>query len=103
MYVIVDFICNGYLELSGTRVELELQNKKFLPIVGFEPGTFCLRSERATTELRGMMSVEWIKGHLVLTYCAIFLETYLQHMVDVAKLFVYFGHIIFVSACCLTN
>ena len=26
--VMVDFICKGYLELSGTRVEGELQNKK---------------------------------------------------------------------------
>ena len=37
--VMVDFICKGYLELSGARVELELQNEKFLPTVGFEPGT----------------------------------------------------------------
>ena len=51
----VDFICKGYLELPGTRVERELQNEKFLPNVGFEPGIFCLRSESATTELRGLV------------------------------------------------
>ena len=57
VYVIVDFICKGYLELIGTRVERELQNEKWLPTVGFEPGIFCLRSECATTELRGQVSV----------------------------------------------
>ena len=40
------------------RVQRELQNEKG----GFEPGTFRLRSERATTELRGLMSVEWINN-----------------------------------------
>ena len=72
MYVMVDFICIDYLELLGTRVERKLQNEKFLPTVGFEPETFRLRSEGATTELRGLMSVEWIKVHLV------------QIMVDIA-------------------
>ncbi len=43
------------------RFERELQNEKFLPTVGFDHRTFRLRSERATTELRGLMSVEWIK------------------------------------------
>ena len=56
----VDFICKGYLELSGTRVERELQNENFLPTMGFEPVTFRLRSEGDTTELRGRMSDEWI-------------------------------------------
>ena len=80
-----DFICQGYPELSGTRVERELQNDKFIPTVGFELGTFRLRMEGATTGLRGLMSEEctWIKVHLVLT--ALFLEIYLQHMLDVAK------------------
>ena len=40
VYVMVDFICKGYLELIGTRVERELQNEKFLLTVGFEPGPF---------------------------------------------------------------
>ena len=80
MYVMLDFICKGYLQLSGTRVERELQNEKFLPNVGFEPGAFRLRSEGATTELRRLMSVEGIKVHLVLT--VLFLEIYLQHMID---------------------
>ena len=38
MFVMVDFICEGYLELSGTRVERELQNEKFLPIWDSNPG-----------------------------------------------------------------
>ena len=66
-----------------TRVEQELQNEKFLPTLGFEPGTIRLRSERATTELQGLISVEWIKVHLLLS--VLFLENNLQHMVDVAK------------------
>ena len=83
VYVMVDFICKDYLELSGTRFEYELQNEKFLPAIGFEPGTFRLRSESATTEPRGQMTIGWIKINLVLT--VLFLETYLQHMVNVAK------------------
>ena len=67
----VDFIRMGLPELCGSRVERELQNVKFLPTVGFEPGTSRLRSERATTELRRLMSTESIKVHLVFT-CAIF-------------------------------
>ena len=43
----VDFIRIGLLELCVTRVERELQNVKFLPTVGFEPGTSRLLSERA--------------------------------------------------------
>ena len=56
----VDFIRMGLLELCGSRVERELQNIKFLPTVGFEPGTFRLLSERATTDLRRLMSIELI-------------------------------------------
>ena len=67
----VDFIRMGLLELCGSRVERELQNVKFLPTVGFEPGTSRLLSERATTELRRLMSTEWIKVHLVFT-CTLF-------------------------------
>ena len=67
----VDFIRMGLLELCRSQVERELQNVKVLPIVGFEPGTSRLLSERATTELRRLMSTEWIKVHLVFT-CAIF-------------------------------
>ena len=66
VYVMVDFICKGYTELSGRRLERELQNEKFLPTVGFEPGAFSLRSEGATPELRRLISFEWIKNYLVL-------------------------------------
>ena len=75
MYVMVDFICKGYLRLSGSRVERELQNAKLLPTVGFELGAFRLRSIGATTELRGLMSVDGIKIHLDLT--VLFLAIYL--------------------------
>ena len=42
----VEFICMGLLDpvRSANR---ELQNEKFLPTVGFEPGTFRLRSDLA--------------------------------------------------------
>ena len=83
VYVMVDFICKGYLENSGSPVERELQNEKFLPNVGFEPGAFCLRSEGATTELRGLMSIDEIKVHLGLT--VLFLEICLYHVVDEAN------------------
>ena len=66
----VEFIRMGLLELCGSRVERELQNVKFLLTVGFELGTSRLLSERATTELRRMMSTKWIKVYLVFT-CAI--------------------------------
>ena len=83
VYVMVDFIYKGYIELSWSRVEREIQNEKFLPTVGFESGAFRLRSEGVTTELRGLMSVDGIKVHLVLNM--LFLEIYLWHVVDVAK------------------
>ena len=67
----VDFIRMGLLDLCGSRVERELQNIKLLPLVGFEPGTSRLLSERATTELRRLMTIELIKVHLYFT-CAIF-------------------------------
>ena len=66
----VDIIRMGLLELCGARVERELQNIKFLPTVGFEPGTSRLLSECATTELRRLMSIDSIKVHLFT--CAIF-------------------------------
>ena len=67
----VDFIRMVLLDLCGSRVEREFQNIKFLSTVGFEPGTSRLLSECATTELRRLMSTEWIKVHLVFT-CVIF-------------------------------
>ena len=67
----VHFIRLGLLELCESQVEPKLQNVKFLPTVGFEPGTSRLLSERATTELRRLMSTEWIKVHLFFT-CALF-------------------------------
>ena len=65
------------------RESSENNKIKVLPTVGFEPGTFRLRSERATTEPRRLMSVERINVHLVLPM--LFVETYLKHVLDVAK------------------
>ena len=66
------FHCNGLLELWGSWVERELQNEKFLPTVGFEPDVFRLGSERATTALKGLMFVAWLKVINRLLECAIF-------------------------------
>ena len=75
----VDFIRKGYQELSGTRVERELQNeKKNLANCGIRT--------RGLPLTKRMRSVEWIKVCLVLTL--LFSEIYLQHMVDVVKYFV---------------
>ncbi len=68
----VDFIRIGLLELCGSRVEHELQNVKSLPTVGFEHETFRLRIERATSEIRGLMSIKWLKVCWVLPECPIF-------------------------------
>ena len=57
----VEFIRMGLPELLGSRVERELQHVKSLSTVGFEPGLIRLRSERATTELRELISVKWLK------------------------------------------
>ena len=46
MYVTVDFIYMGLLDLWGARAGNN-KIKNSLPIVGFEPGTFRLRCERA--------------------------------------------------------
>ena len=53
-----DFNRMGLLEVRGSRDERKLQNLKFLPTVGFDPVTFHLRSQRAITDLRRLMSVE---------------------------------------------
>ena len=39
VYVIVDFIFTGLVELWVTRRKRELQNEKFFPIVGLDPTT----------------------------------------------------------------
>ena len=50
---------------KASRLKITL-NEKFLPIVGFDPGTFRTQSERATTELRGLMYVVLVKLYIVL-------------------------------------
>ena len=72
--------------------------KKVLPTLGFEPGTSRLLSDRTTTELRRLMSTEWIKVHLVFT-CAIFRNLPVARVrcsKIICRLF-----LSFVSFCCL--
>ena len=72
----VGVIRMALLELWGWRVKTKLQNDKSLPTVGFEPGAFRFRNERATTALRGLMSVRDLKftGYYL---SVLFLEFYL--------------------------
>ena len=51
----IDLICKGYLELSGMRVERELQNEKFLPTVGFEPRALVVVSLFLLTTFMGFI------------------------------------------------
>ena len=71
VYVMVGFICRAKWRCKERKLSENKKNLKVLPTVGFEPGTSRLLSERATTELRRLMSTEWIEVHLVFT-CAIF-------------------------------
>ena len=48
MYVLVDFIRMGLVELQGTQSKRVIPNEKFLLTVGFESNVFRLRSRRAT-------------------------------------------------------
>ena len=88
VYVMVYFICKGYLELSEKRVERDLQNEKFLPTVGFEPGASSLRSEGATTELFNLLQWLWnlkfVQQKKIITYSVkynVLWEIYLIHNV----------------------
>ena len=47
VYVMFDFICKGYLEMSGTRVERELlvQMKNPYPLWDSNPGPFAYESK----------------------------------------------------------
>ena len=65
---------------------LELQNEKFLPPGGFEPGTFRLQSERAKRwPIRA--DKHWSpKDDPTLPECAI--NSYLYRVVDIVKCFV---------------
>ena len=87
MYVMVDFICKGLLELWGTRVERKLQNEKFLPTVGFELGIFRLRAEQCAKRadiLRALKSLPGkcdkftylpaVRGGCSLIICRVFLS-----------------------------
>ena len=40
MYVMVDFICMGLLELQETQTSKKYKKYKFLPTMGFESSTF---------------------------------------------------------------
>ena len=48
MYVMVHMVLICLIELQGTQIKREIQNEKVLPTIGFETGTFRLRSRRDT-------------------------------------------------------
>ena len=75
-------VCHGWFHLQrlprpvrNASRAIITQNDKSKPTVGFEPVAFRLRSEGATTKLRALMSVAWIRVHLVLH--VLLLEIYL--------------------------
>ena len=59
----VDFICMGLLDLFGTRTE-NYKIKKLLLKVGFEPGTFRLRSESLSVELSELINIDPLKARV---------------------------------------
>ena len=75
----------GLLDLWGAQTENN-KIKKFMPTVGFEPGTLCIRSERAKRWAIGANEYRSPKGERLLPECAI--KSYLYHLVDVVKYFV---------------
>ena len=64
----------------------ELKNKKFLPLVGFEPGTFRLRSERAKRWFITADKYRPPNGDCLLPKCAI--NSWLYRVLDVVDCFV---------------
>ena len=64
----------------------ELQNEKFLSIVGFEPRTFRLRSERAKRRAIRADKYRSPKGDCILPEYAI--NSYLYRVIDVVQCFV---------------
>ena len=64
----------------------DLRIEKFLPTVGFEPGTFRLRSERAKRWAFRADKYRSPKGDNILPEYAIY--SYLYRMMDVVKCFV---------------
>ena len=56
----VAFICIGLLDLWGAQTE-NYKMKKFLPTVGFEPGTFRYEANALSVEPSGVMYIECLK------------------------------------------
>ena len=57
MYVMVDFICMGLVELQGTRRKQELFNEKLLPTVGLDQLIFRSGDIHVPTTLQGKCSI----------------------------------------------
>ena len=81
-------VCHDWLHLHGlTRpvrsANRKLQNEKFMPTMGFEPGTFRIRSERATRWAIRADKYRSPKGECILPKCVI--KSYLYHLVNVVK------------------
>ena len=64
MYVTVDFISIGIVELYGTRKKQELQNENFLSTVGFDPGIFRLLDSKVIHCAMKPLEVLSFKGKL---------------------------------------
>ena len=90
-------VCHGWFHLHGLTRHVrspsrELQNEKFLPTVGFEPGTFRLRSELAMRWAISWAIYRALKFSLRFTWACFW--NYLNHVVDVAKWNVVYFHVI---------
>ena len=105
-------ICHGRFHLQGLPRAVRIRNAsraritktKLLAHCGIRTRAFKFRSKGATTELRRLMSVKWIKN-LPGFDCAIFrnLPVAWCPRPSEVQFVVYFCHIIFVSFSYLTN
>ena len=51
----IDFICMDVVELHGAQRNRKLQDESFLPCVGFEPTTFRLGVQAATSYTKDLV------------------------------------------------
>ena len=104
-------VCHGWFHLHGlTRpvrnANRELQKGKFMPTVGFEPGTCRLQSERVKRWAIGDDKYRSPRGERILLELSMSITCTTRSPGFTCDIFrnyvVYFSHIIFVSFCCLT-
>ena len=80
----VDFIRMGLLELWGSRVEHKLQNVRFLSTVGFEPEPSAYEANALPLSYEDWCLKSGLK-FVGFYLSVIFLEIYLENVIDVAK------------------